>query len=113
MQAAKLSYELGPDVQIEVLPGDPRHFQFMDNRPLAGRNTGFFIAALNFSDEAAHEKDYRDSLGGLFVVDGDARHITQQISGFPVFDMLILPVKRAGPPLPKADAQPAAGGKLP
>ncbi|QKC80975.1 glycosyltransferase family 39 protein [Mesorhizobium sp. NZP2077] len=113
MQAAKLSYELGPNIPIEVLPGDPRHFQFMDNGPLAGRNTGFFIAALSFSDEAAHEQDYRVSLGGLFVVDGDARHITQRLSGFPVFDMLVLPVKPARPPLPKADVQPAEGVKLP
>jgi 4-amino-4-deoxy-L-arabinose transferase-like glycosyltransferase len=110
MQAAKLSYELGPDIPIEVLPGDPRHFQFMDNTRLASQTTGFFIGALNFSDEATHEKVYQDSLNGLFVVDGDARHITQQISGFPVFDMLVLPVTRAGPPLPKANAQPAQVG---
>lgn len=113
MQAAKLAYELGPDIPIEVLPGDPRHFQFMDDKRLAGQTTGFVIGAMNFGDEAAHEKDYRDALNGLFVVDGDARHIMQRISGFPVFDMLILPVKRAAPPLPKVNVQPAAGGKQP
>ncbi|WP_027055692.1 ArnT family glycosyltransferase [Mesorhizobium erdmanii] len=109
MQAAKLAYELGPDIPIEVLPGDPRHFQFMDKSPLAGRNTGFFIAALNFSDEAAHEKDARDSLGRLFAVNGDARHVVQQVYGFPVFDMLVLPVKRAQAQPPKVNMQPAAG----
>jgi len=110
MQAAKLGYELGPDIPVDVLPGDPRHFQFMDHRRLASQATGFFIGAMNFrDDEAAQEKAYRDNLGGLFVVDGDARHITQRISGFPVFDMLILPVKRVAPPLSKADGQPSGG----
>ncbi|UVK56018.1 glycosyltransferase family 39 protein [Mesorhizobium sp. AR02] len=109
MQAAKLSYELGPDIPIEVLPGDPRHFQFMDNSRLASQTTGFFIAAMNFrDDEAAQEKAYRDNLGGLFVVVGDARRITQRISGFPVFDMLILPVTRVGQP--QANVQPAQAG---
>ncbi len=110
MQAAKLAYELGPDVPIEVLPGDPRHFQFMDDKRLAGRTAGFFIAAEPFGEEAIREKDYRDSLGGLFAVTGDARHMPQQVAGFPVFDMLILPVRRSGQPLPEAGAQPATQG---
>ena len=110
MQAAKLAYELGPDIPIVVLPGDPRHFQFMDDRRLAGQTKGFFIGAMNFrDDEAAQEKAYRDSVGGLFVVDGDARHMTQRLSGFPVFDMLILPVTRPAPPLPEANVQPPRG----
>jgi len=111
MQAAKLAYELGPDIPIDVLPGDPRHFQFMDNSRLAGRDAGFFIGAMNFGDEASHEKAYRDSLDGLFVVDGDTRHVTQKISAFPVFDMLILPVKRVAPSVPRANVQ--SGGRQP
>ncbi|MGX7875882.1 ArnT family glycosyltransferase [Mesorhizobium sp. ORM6] len=113
MQAAKLAYELGPDIPIDVLPGDPRHFQFMDNSRLAGQTTGFFVGAMNFDDEAAHEKDYRDSLAGLFVVDGDARHVVQRISGFPVFDMLILPVKRVEPPPAEANVLPVQSGGQP
>lgn len=63
---------------------------------------------MNFADEASHEKAYRDGLDGLFVVDGDARHVPQKIGGFPVFDMLILPVKRVVPPVPKTNVQPGA-----
>lgn len=108
MQAAKLAHELGPDIPIEVLPGDPRHFQFMDDKRLAGRSAGFFIAAENFGEEAMREKDYRDDLAGLFAVSGEIRRIPQQVRGFPVFDMLILPVERIGQP--KAGVQPAMQG---
>ncbi|MBN9220343.1 MAG: glycosyltransferase family 39 protein [Mesorhizobium sp.] len=108
MQAAKLAYELGPNIPIEVLPGDPRHFQFMDDKRLAHRSQGFFIAAENFGEEAMREKDYRDDLGGLFAVNGDIRRIPQQVAGFPVFDMLILPVKRVVQS--QAGVQPATQG---
>jgi len=37
----------------------------------------------------------------------------QRISGFPVFDMLILPVKRVGQPPSKANVQPAQAGGQP
>ncbi|RAZ90025.1 hypothetical protein DPM33_14355 [Mesorhizobium hawassense] len=95
MQAARIGAAIGPDFPIQVLPGDPRHFQFMDDDRLNSRSAGFLIAALNFADEAASEKGYRDNLAGLFVASGPARHVTQRVAGFPVFDMLILPVKRA------------------
>lgn len=96
MQGARVGHALGPDVPIEVLPGDPRHFQFMDDARLGSLGNGFLIAALNPADQAASEKAYRDSLAGLFEVNGPARHVTQRIAGFPVFDILILPVKRTG-----------------
>jgi len=97
MQGARIAHALGPDVPITVLPGDPRHFQYMDDARLAGRGAGFFVAALNPADEAASEKGYRDNLAGagLFAASGDARRVTQRIAGFPVFDILVLPVKRA------------------
>jgi hypothetical protein len=94
MQAARIAYALGPDVPIEVLPGDPRHFQFMDDKRSNGRSVGFFVGALKFGDEAVREKAYRDSLDGRFIVDGAPRRITQRIAGFPVFDILVLPIKR-------------------
>ena len=108
MQAARIGYALGPDVPIEVLPGDPRHFQFMDDRRLNGRSVGFFIGASKFGDEAAQEKAYRDSLDGHFVANGASRHVTQRIAGFPVFDILILPIKRS-----EMSQSPLQGGSAP
>ncbi len=95
MQAARIGYALGPDVPIEVFPGDPRHFQYMDDKRLTTRRNGFFVGALKFGKEAACEKTYRDGLRGRFVVTGASRTITQRIAGFPVFDILILPIKRS------------------
>lgn len=97
MQAARIALALGPDVPIEVLPADPRHFQYLADKRLNARGNGFFVGALRFDDEAVHEKAYRDSLDGPFVVNGPPRHITQSIAGFPVFDILILPIKRSEP----------------
>ncbi|MBZ9708641.1 glycosyltransferase family 39 protein [Mesorhizobium sp. ESP7-2] len=94
MQAARAAAALGPDVPIEVLPGDPRHFQFMDDGRLKTRSAGFFVGALDFGKEAAREKEYRDSLDGRYVVDGPPRRLIQRIAGFPVFEILILPVNR-------------------
>jgi 4-amino-4-deoxy-L-arabinose transferase-like glycosyltransferase len=94
MQAARIAYALGPDIPIEVLPGDPRHFQFMDDKRLNAQSVGFFVGALKFGDEAKAEKAYRDLLYGRFIVDGAPRRITQRIAGFPVFDILVLPIKR-------------------
>jgi Dolichyl-phosphate-mannose-protein mannosyltransferase len=100
IQAARIAYALGPDIPIEVLPGDPRHFQFMDDKRLNAESFGFFVGALKFGDEAVREKAYRDSLEGRFIVDGAARRITQRIAKFPVFDILILPIKRFETPQP-------------
>ncbi len=94
MQAARIAYALGPNIPIEVLPGDPRHFQFIYDRRLNDRSTGFFVGALKFGEEAAGEASYRESLGGRFAAIGEARHVKQRIDGFPVFDMLVLPVQR-------------------
>ena len=114
MQAARIAYALGPDIPIEVLPGDPRHFQFMDDRRLDGRSLGLFVGALKFGDEAAGEKAYRDSLGSLFAVDGAPRHIAQRIAGFPVFDILVLPVKRMSQaPLQGSSSLPQGGKVFP
>ncbi|MGX8011119.1 glycosyltransferase family 39 protein [Mesorhizobium sp. ORM8.1] len=96
MQAARISVALGPDVPIEVLPGDPRHFQFIDDARLDDRGAGFFVGALNSADEAASEKGYRDHLEGLFATTGPSRYITQRIAGYPVFDIVIVPIKRSG-----------------
>jgi 4-amino-4-deoxy-L-arabinose transferase-like glycosyltransferase len=95
MQAARVGAAIGPDFPIQVLPGDPRHFQFMGDDRLNSRGAGYFIAALDSANEAASEKGYRDSLAGLFVASGPAWHVAQRVAGFPVFDILILPVKRA------------------
>ncbi|WP_421915457.1 ArnT family glycosyltransferase [Mesorhizobium sp.] len=97
MQGARIAHALGPNVPIEVLPGDPRHFQFMDDKRLDVRGKGFFVGALNFGKEAEREQEYRNSLGKLFVVDGPARHVTQSVAGFPIFEILILPIRRANP----------------
>jgi hypothetical protein len=94
MQAARIAYALGPDIPIEVVPGDPRHFQFMDDKRLDARSVGFFVGSLKFGDEAKAEKAYRDLLYGRFTVDGASRRITQRIAGFPVFEILVLPIKR-------------------
>ncbi|MBN9552390.1 MAG: glycosyltransferase family 39 protein, partial [Alphaproteobacteria bacterium] len=94
MQAARIGAAIGPGFPIQVLPGDPRHFQFMDDPRLESRGEGFLVAALNSADEAASEKGYRDSLAGLFVATGPSRHVAQRVAGFPVFDILILPIKR-------------------
>jgi hypothetical protein len=94
IQAARIAYALGPDIPIAVVPGDPRHFQFMDDKRLNVRSVGFFVGALKFGDEANAEKAYRDLLYGRFIVDGAPRRITQRIAGFPVFDILVLPIKR-------------------
>lgn len=106
MQGARIAHAVGPAVPIEVLPGDPRHFQFMDDRRLNARDKGFFVGALNFGKEAEREKEYRDKLGGLFVADGPARHVTQSIAGFPVFEILIVPIRRSSPsrPMPQGAA---------
>ena len=116
MQGARVGHALGPDVPIEVLPGDPRHFQFMDDARSDRLGNGFLIAALNPADEVASEKAYRDSLAGLFEASGPARHVTQRIEGFPVFDILVLPVKRTGmvsTQLPDKASSQTSGGSQP
>lgn len=115
MQAARIGAAIGRAVPIEVLPGDPRHFQFMDDNRLNSRSAGYLIAALDPANEAANEKGYRDSLAGLFVATGPARHVTQRVAGFPVFDMLILPVERAGmmPPPPRGQTPIPPGSARP
>ncbi|WP_296745305.1 glycosyltransferase family 39 protein [Mesorhizobium sp.] len=116
MQGARVGHALGPDVPIDVLPGDPRHFQFMDHARLNGLGNGFLIAALNPADEAASEKTYRDSLAGLYEASGPARRVTQRIARFPVFDILILPVKRTGmapAQLPDKTTSQTSGGPQP
>lgn len=95
MQAARIAHALGPDIPIEVLPGDPRHFQYMADERLKTRSNGFLIGAIGFGEEAVREKEYRDSLGDNFIVNGPSRQITQSIDGFPIFEILILPVKRS------------------
>ena len=94
MQAARVSYALGPDVPIEVLPEDPRHFQFLEDKRLSNRNRGFFVGAAGFSEEAAQGRAYRDALSRYFLVDGSTRHIAQRVAGFPIFDILIIPIAR-------------------
>jgi hypothetical protein len=37
---------------------------------------------------------YRDLLYGHFILDGASSRITQRIAEFPVFDILIVPIKR-------------------
>jgi hypothetical protein len=115
MQAARIGAAIGPGFPIQVLPGDPRHFQFMDDARLESRGQGFLVAALNSADEAASEKGYRDSLAGLFVASGPARRVAQRVAGFPVFDILILPVKRAGmtQTAPQGQTSTAGGGAQP
>jgi hypothetical protein len=66
----------------------------MDDKRLDTRSIGFFVGALKFGDEANAEKAYRDLLYGRFIVDGASRRITQRIAGFPVFEILVLPIKR-------------------
>lgn len=99
MQGARAAYALGPGIPVEVLPGDPRHFQFMSDSRLSTRNRGFMVAALNPADEDASENAYRASLAGPFIVDGASQRLTQRIAGFPVFDLLVLPVTRQATPI--------------
>jgi Dolichyl-phosphate-mannose-protein mannosyltransferase len=113
MQGARIAHALGPDVPIEVLPGDPRHFQFMGDKRLDARSTGFLVGALNFGKEAEREKEYRDSLGSLFVPNGPARHITQSVAGFPIFEILILPIRRSSPAQPTLQGSAASPGSRP
>lgn len=115
MQAARIGVAIGPGFPIQVLPGDPRHFQFMDDERLNRSSAGFLIAALDSANEAASEKGYRDSLAGLFVANGRAWHVTQRVAGFPVFDILILPVKRADMTRtpPPSQTSTGTGGALP
>ena len=105
MQAARISAALGPDIPIEVLPGDPRHFQFIDDPRLGSRSAGFFVGALNSADEAASEKGYRDHLEGLFTTTGPSRYITQRIAGYPVFDIVIMPIARSDAPPQRSESQ--------
>jgi hypothetical protein len=44
MQAARIAHAHGLDIPIEVLPGDPRHFQYLANKRLNARSHGFFVA---------------------------------------------------------------------
>jgi hypothetical protein len=85
----------------------------MNDRRLNSRSIGFFVGALGFAHEASFEKDYRDHLDGRFVASGAARHITQRIAGFPVFDILVLPVRRAGTTPIQVGTPPRQGGALP
>jgi hypothetical protein len=94
MQAARIAHALGPDIPIEVLPGDPRHFQYMADKRLNARSRGFFVGALKPGEDATYEKAYRDSLRGLFVMNGASQQLEQSIAGFPVFNILIVPIKR-------------------
>jgi hypothetical protein len=70
MQAARIAHVLGADIPIEVLAGNPRHFQYMADKRLNARSKGFFVGALKSGEDAACERTYRDSLRGLFVVNG-------------------------------------------
>lgn len=115
MQGARIGHALGPAVPIAVLPEDPRHFQFMDDPRLGSRGSGFFIAALAGNDESASEDAYRKKLAGSFEAGGPARHVTQRIAGFPVFDILILPIERMTMPkaLPQGQSATQTGDRLP
>ncbi|MBN9256282.1 MULTISPECIES: glycosyltransferase family 39 protein [unclassified Mesorhizobium] len=103
MQGARIALALGPGVPMEMLPGDIRHFQFMNDIRLSTRSRGFLVGALRFDDEASAEAWLRAGLDGRFVVTGEARHVTQRLAGFPVFDILILPVARSDPERRAAD----------
>ena len=51
MQAARISYVLGPEIPIEVLPQDPRHFQYMVDKRLEVGAKGVFIGLLKLGDD--------------------------------------------------------------
>jgi hypothetical protein len=75
----------------------------MADQRLTTRSNGFFVGVLKPGSEVACEQAYRDSLRGHFVVSGESRWLTQSIAGFPVFDILILSIRRvetSQPPLP-------------
>jgi Dolichyl-phosphate-mannose-protein mannosyltransferase len=95
MQAARIAHVLGPNIPIEVFPGDPHHFRYMIDQRRSTRSNGFFVGVLELGEETAYEQAYRDSLRGNFVVSGQARRVRQSIAGVPVFYILILPIKRA------------------
>lgn len=92
-QAAKIGAALGPQIPLEVLNGDPRHFQFMHDPRLARRDRGYFVAAARFDQELAVEAEYRTRLAHKFRV-GTARWFVQDVAGFPDFDLLVMPVRR-------------------
>lgn len=94
MQAARAGYSAGPNVPVEVLAGDRRHFQFTEPALKPGQ-PGYLVAALRPGDEAASEAAYRAGLGTQFVVAGPAEHTPQRIAGYHVFDLLVLPVVRS------------------
>ncbi|MBN9075103.1 MAG: hypothetical protein BGN87_03245 [Rhizobiales bacterium 65-79] len=94
IQGGKIGAEMGPNVPIEVLPGDPRHFRYMNDRRLSSRNRGFFIGAAEFGREDATVNRYRDRLRGQFEITGPEIWLVQDLFGFPDFRIVILPVRR-------------------
>ncbi len=93
-QAGKIGASLGPEVPIGVLPGDPRHFQFMNDLRLGARRQGFFVGGVDFGHEEVRSRQFRAQLHGHFEITGAAIWVVQDLFGFPDFEIMILPVRR-------------------
>jgi hypothetical protein len=93
-QAAKIALALGPDVPIVVLPGDPRHFQFIRDPRVSNVCDGFFVGAVRFGREFQTERSYRAQLDASDYAVGTPLWTIQKIAGYPVFKLLAFPVSK-------------------
>lgn len=96
-QAAKIALALGPDVPIVVLPGDPRHFQFIRDPRVSNVCEGFFVGAVRFGRELQTERSYRAQLDASDYAVGAPLWTIQKIAGYPVFKLLAFPVSKEAP----------------
>ena len=93
-QAAKIALALGPKVPIEVLPRDPRHFQFIHDPRLPGLCCGVFVGIAPLDRQDKKEAFYRAALTDAHFVAGASHWAVQKIDGYPVFALFVLPIER-------------------
>lgn len=90
-EAARAAYALGPDIPVAAPLFDPRHFAFMPDVRLAGRNNGYAIsrAPIGQSEQA---KKRIVSMLSAYKVTGQGWSILQTRAGFPAFEIVVVPV---------------------
>jgi len=93
-QAAKIAVALGPKVPMEVLPRDPRHFQFIHDPRLVGLCCGVFVGVTPLDRRDKKEAFYRAALTDAHFVLGASHWAVQKIDGYPVFALFIVEVEK-------------------
>jgi 4-amino-4-deoxy-L-arabinose transferase-like glycosyltransferase len=92
MEAARAAYALGPEIPVAPPLSDPRHFAFMSDTRLVDRKKGYAVMAA-LPGKAAEAHAVLTEMLGEFKVRGDSWKVLQTRSGFPAFEIVVIPVE--------------------